>query len=128
MIYDPRSMTFTFDGADLIDLLESSPLEAFDAVEFGLIVMNRSGDVVWYNEFESKRAGISRDRVVGGNFFDSMGLCMNNYLVAQRYLDEPDLDDVIEFVLTLRMSPTPVHLRMLARAGSERQYLAIRNR
>jgi hypothetical protein len=53
---------------------------------------------------------------------------MNNYLVAQRYLDEPDLDDTIEFVLTLRMSPTPVRLRLLARAGSERHYLAIRNR
>jgi photoactive yellow protein len=122
-------MPLEFDAADLLDGLESLPLgEAFDDLSFGLIVMDRQGTVVWYNAFESQRAGISRERVVGCDFFGSMGMCMNNYLVAQRYLDEPDLDDTIEFVLTLRMSPTPVHLRLLARAGSERHYLAIRNR
>ena len=38
---------------------------------------------------------------------------MNNYLVAQRFIDEPEIDDTIDFVLTLRMRPTPVKLRLL---------------
>jgi hypothetical protein len=39
---------------------------------------------------------------------------MNNFMVAQRFEDEPDIDVIIPFVLTLRMRPTPVRLRLLA--------------
>ena len=85
-------------------------------------------DVIWYNTHESRRAGLDRERVVGRNFFESVGPCTNNYLIAQRYLDEPDLDEFLDFVFTLRMAPTPVRLRMMARAGSPRQYLAVMNR
>lgn len=38
---------------------------------------------------------------------------MNNFMVAQRFLDEPEIDATIDFVLTLRMRPTPVKLRLL---------------
>jgi photoactive yellow protein len=114
-----------FDAPELIEILESSELAWFDDLPFGVITMARNGDVVGYNQFESRRAGIDAHRVLGRNFFESVGPCTNNYLVAQRYLDEPELDETIDFTFTLRMSPTPVQLRMLARAGSERQYLVV---
>ena len=117
-----------FDQPDLLDLLELSALEATDDLDFGLIVMDRRGDVIWYNEYESVRAGIRRDRVVGRNFFEAVGPCTNNYLVSQRFLDEGELDEFLDFVFTLRMAPTPVRLRMMARAVSARQYLAVKNR
>jgi photoactive yellow protein len=117
-----------FSDSDLIDQLESMTFADFDTLEFGLIAMDRAGDVVWYNAFESKRAGLSGERVLGRNFFKSVGPCTDNYLIAQRYLDSQDLDDELDFVFTLRMSPTPVRLRLMSRAGSARQYLAVRNR
>jgi photoactive yellow protein len=122
-------MTSTFfDSAGLLAELEAMPLEQMDQLDFGLVVMDRTGDVIWYNTYESNRAGISRDRVMGRNFFESVGPCTNNYLVAQRYLDELDLDALLDFVFTLRMLPTPVRLRLLAKADSKRQYMAILNR
>ncbi len=114
-----------FYAADLLDVLESAPSSSLDDLPFGVIVMDRLGNVVGYNAHESRQAGIAADRVLGRNFFESVGPCTNNYLVAQRYLDELDLDDVIDYVFTLRMVPTPVRLRMMARAGSSRQYLAV---
>lgn len=115
----------TFDDPSLLDALEGASLVDTDALDFGLIVMDRAGTVTWYNAFESTRAGIGCEHVLGRNFFFAVGPCTNNYLVAQRYIDEPDLDDFVDFVFTLRMKPTPVRLRLLARAGSERQYLAV---
>ncbi len=99
----------TFEGGpSLLDALEGSSLVDTDALDFGLIVMDRADTVTWYNAFESARAGIGREQVLGRNFFVAVGPCTNNYLVAQRYTDEPALDDFVDFVFTLRMTPTPV--------------------
>ncbi len=120
--------TLDFNDPEMLDVLETSHSSSFDDLAFGLIVMDRTGDVVSYYTYESLRAGLAPHRVVGRNFFESVGPCTNNYLIAERYVDEDDLDDVIDFVFTLRMAPTPVRLRMMARAGSPRQYLAVMNR
>ena len=121
-------MDLSFDEPHLLASLESLQLPDFDELQFGLIVMDRAGDVVAYNAFEASRAGLNPENVVGRNFFLSVGPCTNNYLIAQRYLDEPDLDDFLDFVFTLRMKPTPVRLRLMACRDSERQYLAITER
>lgn len=117
-----------FSQQDLLDVLEHGTPEDLDRLDFGLIAMDRDGTVVHYNAYESQRAGISADRVLGRNFFVSVGPCTNNYLVAQRYADSPELDEELDYVFTLRMRPTPVRLRLLAREGSPRQYLAVRPR
>ncbi len=118
-------MDAEFNSPSLLGTLESWSLPVLDSLAFGLIVMNRVGDVTWYNTFESARAGIPKERVLGLNFFEAVGPCTNNYLIAQRYFDEPDLDDFLDYTFTLRMAPTPVRLRMMAMANSARQYLAV---
>jgi photoactive yellow protein len=117
-----------FDDPGLLENLETIPLDRIDEIGFGLIVMNRSGEVTGYNASESKRSGLAVERVLGRNFFVDVGPCTNNYLVAQRFLDCDELDEQLDYVFTFRMAPTPVRLRMLARAGSPRQYLAVRSR
>lgn len=117
-----------FDAPDLLDMLESSLTSAFDNLPFGVITMDRDGDVVGFNEYESSRSGIDANRVLGRNFFESVGPCTNNYLIAQRFHDETELDETLDFVFTLRMAPTPVRLRLLARSDSQRQFLIVMNR
>jgi hypothetical protein len=51
--------------------------------------------------------------------------CMNNFMVAQRFEDEPEIDDIVPYVLTLRMRPTRVRLRLLATPGIARRYILI---
>jgi photoactive yellow protein len=117
-----------FADERLLDLLEAASLDRIDELDFGLIAMDRGGEVLAYNVFESQRAGIARERVIGRNFFVDIGPCTNNYMVAERFRSGEDLDEEMDYVFTLRMAPTPVTLRLLARTGSPRQYLAVRFR
>jgi photoactive yellow protein len=124
----PRGTAPAFADGDLLDALEAASLQLVEGLDFGLIVMDRSGEVIAYNAHESRRAGLDRHRVLGRNFFVDVGPCTNNFLVAQRFHDSDDLDEELDYVFTFRMAPTPVRLRLLARAGSARQYLAVRGR
>ena len=120
--------TSQFGDPGLLDALESGPVDRIDDLAFGLIVMDRDGSVTGYNQAESQLSGLPVDEVVGRNFFIEVGPCANNYLIAQRYQDSEELDEQLDYVFTYRMSPTPVRLRLLARRGSGRQYLAVRLR
>lgn len=93
--------------------LSCSTSDALDRLPYGVIGLSSDGMVEIYNATESKLAGLPASRVLGGNFFNNIAQCMNNFMVAQRFLDEPEMDATIDFVLTLRMRPTPVKLRLL---------------
>ena len=108
-----------------IDQLETASGSALDALPFGSIGLNAEGHVEIYNATEARLAGLPRERVVGKHFFSAVGLCMNNFMVAQRFEDEPRLDATIDYVLTLRMRPTPVKLRMLQSPEARRRYILI---
>jgi photoactive yellow protein len=120
--------SWRFDDPDLLGALESVPLPGIDALAFGLVVMDRDGIVLGYNQRESRLSGLPAAAVAGRNFFTDVGPCTNNYLVAQRYADSDELDEPLDYVFTFRMAPTPVRLRLLARKGSPRQYLAVQPR
>lgn len=117
-----------FDDQELLGSLESSSLAEIDSLGFGLVVMDRDGTVLGYNQRESRLSGLPPASVTGRNFFTDVGPCTNNYLVAQRYVDGGELDERLDYVFTFRMAPTPVCLRLLARKGSPRQYLAVQPR
>ena len=108
-----------------IEQLEAGPLEWLDQLSFGVIGMTADGIVDVYNATESRLAGLSASKVVGRNFFAEVGVCMNNFMVAQRFDDEPELDATIAYVLTLRMRPTPVKLRLLQTRGVTRSYVLV---
>jgi len=54
--------------------------------------------------------------------------CTNNYLVAQRFRDEPTLDAELDYVFTLKMRPTKVRLRLLQTPEARRKYLLVARR
>ena len=117
--------TADFAAVGLVHLLEMSTQAQLDDLDFGVIGFDDEGLVRCYNLFESKAAGLSRERVVGEPLFTVVAPCMNNFLVAQRFEDEPELDVTIDFVLTLRMRPTPVKLKLLKSSGVARRYLLV---
>ena len=72
---------------------------------------------------------LSPQRVLGHSLFTVVAPCMNNFMVAQRFEDaaaagEP-LDAVVDYVLTLRMRPVKVKLRLLALPGQAMRYVLI---
>ncbi|MDB5653926.1 MAG: photoactive yellow protein [Tardiphaga sp.] len=96
-----------------------------DRLPFGVIGLDRSGIARAYNATEARMAGLAPETVLGSSFFNAVAQCMNNYLVAQRFEDEAELDAVIPYVLTLRMRPTPVRMRLLASPSATLRYILI---
>lgn len=121
--------TLLFSQAGMYERLAAQSEAGFDTLPFGVIGFDAETMVRAYNSFEMEAAGLSLSRVVGQPLFTVVAPCMNNYMVAQRYEDAlagaSDLDATIDYVLTLRMRPIPVQLRMLARPGMPMRYLLV---
>jgi len=129
MIDFPESFMTTadqhaFSDLRLADLDGLSPAQ-LDELPFGVIGMSADGIARLFNAAESRLSGLSPASVIGADFFQTVAQCMNNFMVAQRFEDEAELDATIDFVLTLRMRPTPVRLRMLKGVAAQRRYILI---
>ncbi len=116
--------TATFETVRLTEL-QTMPPDLCDRLPFGVIGLDADGITKIYNETESQMAGLEAKTVLGCRFFDAIAQCMNNYMVAQRFEDEPELNAIIPFVLTLRMRPTPVRLRLLASRSIPLRFILI---
>ncbi len=100
-----------------------------DTLEFGVIGIGADTVVRDYNALESKLAGLSKDRVLGHPLFTVVAPCMNNFMVAQRFEDAAAagqaLDLTLDYVLTLRMRPVKVQLRLLAGPSADRRFVLV---
>ncbi len=108
-----------------VDDLESMGGDARDTLPFGVVGFGADTVVQTYNATEARMSGLDPATVIGVPFFDAVAQCMNNFMVAQRFDDEPVLDAIVPYVLTLRMRPTKVRLRLLARPDAPRRYILI---
>lgn len=105
--------------------LEAMSVGERDAMPFGIVGFGADTIVQTYNATEARMSGLDPSTVIGVPFFDAVAQCMNNFMVAQRFEDEPRLDAIIPYVLTLRMRPTRVRLRLLADPDAARRYILI---
>ena len=132
LVGEPRSAAHTFTGLftdpGLFNWLNTATVVELDTLPYGVIAMSLDGTVEAYNLTESKLAGLTPERVIGKNFFSSVAPCTNNFMVAHRFQTEADLDVVIDYVLTLRMTPRKVQMRMLRRHDASRMFLIIQRR
>jgi photoactive yellow protein len=108
----------------LAEIEAMSPAD-LDALPFGVIGLDAAGMVAVYSAAEARYAGLTRESVLGRHFYTAVAPCMNNALVAGRLEAEAALDVVIDYVLTFRMRPTRVKVRLLKAPGAPRQYILI---
>ncbi len=114
----------TFDDVSMIELLSTMNEAALDELPFGVVGLESNNMVELYNAHEERYSGLPRAIVVGRQFFSDVAPCMNNYMVAER-LQEAPLDVTLPYVLTFRMRPTPVRLRLLRAAVALRRWVLV---
>ena len=114
-----------FDDVTLLAMLNAAPASVLDTLPFGVIGLDGEGLVEVYNSHEAAAAGLTRERVLGRHFFFDVAPCMNNFMVAERLENEDVLDSTLPYVLTFRMRPTPVRLRLLRAPGCQRRYVLV---
>lgn len=114
---------------ECIDALTDAEL---DRLEFGVIAFDAQYVVRLYNAFEAEYAGLSLQQVIGLPLFTDVAPCMNNFLVAQRFEDAVAegvvLDVTLDYVLTLRMRPVKVKLRLVALPNTKVRYVFVDRR
>lgn len=118
-----------FSDLHLLDALATLSETDLNGLEFGVIGFDAQGTVRQYNTFESRGAGLSPDRVVGNDLFTTVAPCMNNFMVAQKFEAAAEakeaLDTTLDYVLTLRMKPVKVELRLLASPKLSLRYVLV---
>jgi photoactive yellow protein len=123
------STSLTFAMPELGQRLDALDARQLDQLDFGVIGFDADTMVRYYNATESQAAGLSPARVLGQPLFTNVAPCMNNFMVAQRFEDAADeqraLDVTIDYVLTLRMRPVKVALRLIASPASPRRYVLV---
>ncbi|MDP9097341.1 MAG: PAS domain-containing protein [Pseudomonadota bacterium] len=105
--------------------LSTMPKAVCDELPFGVIGIDRLGIAQVYNATEARLAGLSASAVIGVPFFEVVAQCMNNFMVAQRFEEDEEVNEIVPFVLTLRMRPTPVRLRLLASPSEPLRFVLI---
>ena len=115
-----------FDKPDMLRRLEAMTDADMDRLDFGLIKLDPEGRVCAYNDYESRAAGLGRDRVLGLHFFTQVGPCMNNALVAGRMAAGQETDVEIDYVFTHRLKPEAVRLRLLSSGHARHRYILVR--
>ena len=128
LAHGQRSTPAAYTDPGLFDWLYTATAAELDTLPFGVVAMALDGTVEHYNIAEGKLAGLTPSRVVGRNFFSAVAPCTNNFMVAHRFADETEMDDVINYVFTLRMAPKKVHLRLMKRSDSKQMYLVVERR
>ena len=108
---------------DALSKLDSASASQLDAESFGIVKMDHTGKVIEYNSAQSKFTGMQKNNVIGKHFFSEVAPCTNNFMVAQQYDSNATLDQTLDYTFTLKMSPTPVKLRLLK--GASNQYLLV---
>ena len=122
-------LALEFAQPEIFDALLGLDPAELDTLEFGVIGIGTDTVVRDYNALESKLAGLSKERVIGHPLFTVVAPCMNNFMVAQRFEDAAAagraLDLTLDYVLTLRMRPVKVQLRLLASPTVERRFVLV---
>ncbi len=119
----------SFVSPTLLLHLEDIDNEALDELDFGVIGFDADGIVRRYNRFEATAAGLARERVAGRSLFTAVAPCMNNGMVAHRFeraaASGEALDATFPYVLTLRLRPVAVRLRLLADPSATHRYVLV---
>lgn len=127
---DYAEAELNFDSAALFESLQQCSADLLDRLEFGVIGFDTSNIVCRYNATESRLAGLTTSSVLGQHVFETVAPCMNNFMVAQQFVDalagRTAVDCVIDYVLTLRMRPQRVKLRLLAKPDCNMRYVIVK--
>lgn len=121
--------TMRFDDPQLITFLSGADAAELDQLEFGVIGFDAETLVRVYNAYESRCAALAPSRVLAQPLFTMVAPCMNNFMVAHRFEETQasgeSLDEIVDYVLTLRMRPTKVKLRLLAGPNVHLRYVLV---
>jgi photoactive yellow protein len=120
----------SFVQQNLIAQLPTLDRHTADALDFGAVKVDDSGNILLYNKWESDMAGVPVASAEGKNFFTQVAPCTNNRLCFGRFKDGVEsgsLDTEFNYTFTYKMKPTNVVIR-LVRDGANGNWVFVTKR
>ncbi len=115
-----------FNKKDIIYRLEKLGDDELDALDFGVIGFDKDTLIRRYNSREQELSGYNREHILGKALFSEVASCMNNHRVAHKFLKEDEIDEVLPYLLSLKVRPVRVQLRLLKHPSSILSYVLIK--
>ena len=115
-----------FNEQNLIDKLEALDEAGLDHLDFGVIGFDGDTCVHRYNSTEEQLSGYHREFILGKRLFLDIAPCMNNYLIALKFEEERKIDVIIPYILSFKVKPVKVQLRLLKNSASALSYVLIK--
>lgn len=104
-----------YDQDSIENELAQMSNDEIDGLPFGVIKIDRLGNILQYNETESRLAGRKVKDVVGRNFFREIAPCTRHPSFLGRFLegrDKGELDVKFQYLFDFHMEPAQVTIRI----------------
>lgn len=113
-----------FNEENLFEKLLNASNSEKDSVSFGIIGMDSNNKIFDYNKVEEGLSSYKKDFVLGKDLFIDIAPCMNNYLVALKFEEREEMDEIIPYILSFKVKPVSVELRLIKK--SDKRYVLIK--
>ncbi|MCB1191100.1 MAG: photoactive yellow protein [Leptospiraceae bacterium] len=105
------------------------PNAELNSQDFGIIKLEDSGKILFYNTYESELANISPKTAEGKNFFFEIAPCTNNRLFLgsfQKGIEIGENKMLFFYTFTYRMKPTNVKVMIFRKSGAKENWVFIK--
>lgn len=122
-------MSFVPPGT--LENLSRMSSDQLNGLDFGVIKVSPSGEIQFYNKYESELAGVSPQDAVGKNFFTQVAVCTNNKLFFGKFkegVSAGSLNLEFNYTFTYKMRPTNIKAHLYHDSASSTNWIMIKKR
>jgi methyl-accepting chemotaxis protein len=104
-----------FDPKELEGAMNSMSQEQLDNMSFGVVELDKDGNIVKYNSAEGDITGRDPKEVVGKSFFNEVAPCTKSPVFYGKFNDgvnKDDLNVMFDYTFDYNMAPTKVKIQM----------------
>lgn len=110
----------SFASPDFLAQIDGLSPQALDATDFGIVKVDDTGKILFYNRYESELAGVTQAHATGKNFFTEIAPCTNNRLFMGTFkkgVEQKAMSLLFFYTFTYKMSPTEVKVHLYRSPG-----------
>lgn len=124
-----KSKNRFIDDELLARIDEISHTEADKFEDMGIIGLEDSGKVFFYNIAGEKHGNVPIQEAEGVNFFSQVAPCTNNLIFKGAFkkgVEAGEMDLLFPYTFTYRMRPTPVQVHLYRQKSSDKNWVFIK--
>jgi methyl-accepting chemotaxis protein len=104
-----------FDASELDEAMSSMKQEDLDNLSFGVVELDKDGNIVKYNSAEGDITGRDPKEVIGRSFFNEVAPCTKSPVFYGKFnegVTKDDLNVMFDYTFDYNMAPTKVKIQM----------------